>query len=89
MELNNLQTVFAFDSDGNLKTFVNGATFQGIESLEFGQSYIFVSNASAIPYANCADSNIRMDITDISVNTNDPLLSLKVQSSGGLSFSQQ
>lgn len=82
MELNNLQTVFAFDSDGNLKAFVNGATFQGIQSLEFGQSYIFVSNASAIPYANCADSNIRMDITGISVNTNDPLLSLKVQSDG-------
>tara|TARA_Y100000385_G_scaffold251545_1_gene274354 strand:+ start:29057 stop:36550 length:7494 start_codon:yes stop_codon:yes gene_type:complete len=49
--LSNIDSIFNFDINGNLKTFVNGNTFQGISELEVGEGYYVLSTDDAtFPY---------------------------------------
>ena len=49
--LSNIDSIFNFDINGDLKTFVNGNTFQGISELEAGEGYYVLSTDDAtLPY---------------------------------------
>ena len=63
MNTNNIAKIVKFLTNGQTATYTEGGGLQGINMLEYGETYLFISKDTSLPYTNCDDGDIDFRFT--------------------------
>lgn len=82
MNTNNIAKIVKFLTNGQTATYTEGGGLQGINMLEYGETYLFISKDTSLPYTNCDDGDIDFRFTTFRLDTPSNPEELKVQRDG-------
>lgn len=82
MNTNNIAKIVKFLTNGQTATYTEGGGLQGINMLEYGETYLFISKDTSLPYTNCDDGDIDFRFTAFRLDTPSNPENLKVQQDG-------
>lgn len=82
MNTNNISKIIKFLTNGQQVSFVEGGGLQGIDMLEYGETYLFISKDTSLPYTNCDDGEIDFRFNAFKLDTPSNPEQLKVQQDG-------
>ncbi len=82
MNTNNISKIIKFLTNGQQVSFVEGGGLQGIDMLEYGETYLFISKDTSLPYTNCDDGEIDFRFSTFRLDTPSNPEQLKVQQDG-------
>ena len=82
MNTNNIAKIVKFLTNGQTATYTEGDGLQGIDMLEYGETYLFISKNTSLPYTNCDDGDIDFRFSAFKLDTPSNPEKLKVQQDG-------
>ena len=82
MNTNNISKIVKFLTNGQTATYTEGDGLQGINMLEYGETYLFISKNTSLPYTNCDDGEIDFRFSAFKLDTPSNPEKLKVQQDG-------
>ena len=82
MNTNNISKIVKFLTNGQTATYTEGDGLQGIDMLEYGETYLFISKNTSLPYTNCDDGEIDFRFSAFKLDTPSNPEKLKVQQDG-------